>query len=390
MLSVPPPHAGLTILHIGDSHTSADFFTGAIRKLLQARYGTGGPGYIVAGKPANVMNETFEVEATPGWTYPSLQRSQDVDQFTLSGFNSNAAKAGETLTFVAHQPVAYDTIEVEVLQQPGGGSVEIRADGVLLCRCSLEAASPQRTALRMLRQPGAAETFKRLTIATLDDKPVAISSLGVYKAGGIAYSPVGFPGATVDILNKFEPALLVDELQRLRPQLVVLSFGTNEADNDSIDVPRYRVKYLAVLDKIREALPEAQLVMILPPDGERFPETCKGQGPTADCRPGPPGGAPGLAADKTCAWHTIPNLGLVRETQRQIARERDIPYWDWSEMTAKTCGAHTWVKSTPKLMSPDHVHFTIEGYRRSAERFVQSLVPILESKRLVANAVSNN
>ncbi|MDR3376485.1 MAG: GDSL-type esterase/lipase family protein [Ancalomicrobiaceae bacterium] len=390
VVAVPPPHAGLSILHIGDSHTSADFFTGAIRKLLQTRYGVGGPGYVVAGLPANVMSEAFEIEATPGWTYSAIQRSSDIADFTLSGFNSAAAKAGETLTFAAHQPVAYDTIEVEALQRPGGGMVEIRADGVLICRCSLEATAPQRTAFRMIRPPGAPETFRRLTISTVDDRPVVISSLGVYKAGGIAYSPVGFPGATVDILNKFEPALLNDELQRLAPQLIVLSFGTNEADNDGIDIARYRQKYLAVIDKIRRALPAAVLVMILPPDGERFSEHCKGQGPTADCRPNPPGGPQALLADKACAWHTIPNLALVRDTQRQIAENEKIPTWDWSEMTATTCGAHAWVKSTPKLMSPDHVHFTIEGYRRSAERFVQFLTLILEANSLVPNAVSNN
>ena len=235
-----------------------------------------------------------------------------------------------------------------------------------------------------------AETVRRLTISTVDDRPVVISSLGVYKAGGVAYSPVGFPGATVDILNKFEPALLNDELQRLAPQVVVLSFGTNEADNDGIDIARYRQKYLAVIDKIRRALPAAALVMILPPDGERFPEHCKGQGPTADCRPNPPGGPQALLADKACAWHTIPNLGVVRDTQRQIAENEKIPTWDWSEMTAATCGAHAWAKAVPKLMSGDHVHFTVEGYRRSAERFVQFLTLILEANSLVPNAVSNN
>src|SRR6185295_9703802 len=42
---------GLVILQIGDSHTSADFLTGELRRRLQAKYGAGAPGYITAGQP---------------------------------------------------------------------------------------------------------------------------------------------------------------------------------------------------------------------------------------------------------------------------------------------------------------------------------------------------
>jgi hypothetical protein len=44
-------HGGLAILQIGDSHTAADFFTGEVRRYVQARYGNGGPGYVEAGRP---------------------------------------------------------------------------------------------------------------------------------------------------------------------------------------------------------------------------------------------------------------------------------------------------------------------------------------------------
>ena len=47
----PPGKRGIVILQIGDSHTSADFLTGELRRRLQARYGRGAPGYITAGRP---------------------------------------------------------------------------------------------------------------------------------------------------------------------------------------------------------------------------------------------------------------------------------------------------------------------------------------------------
>ena len=66
---------GLVILHIGDSHTSADFLTGELRRRLQARYGRGGTGYMTAGHPhIGVRSSTVKITASPGWTYKSLQR----------------------------------------------------------------------------------------------------------------------------------------------------------------------------------------------------------------------------------------------------------------------------------------------------------------------------
>lgn len=385
----PPFRAGLTVLHVGDDHTSSDLFTGAVRKILQARYGVGGPGYLVAGRPhVGVLNDTFYVGVSPGWTYASIQRSRDMDDFMLSGFNTIASKAQESLAFTARQPIGYDFVEVEAVQRPGGGTIEIRADDTLLCRCALEASAVQRVALRMVRPDGAPASFRRLTIVTQDDRAVTIASLGVYRQGGVVYASVGFPDATVDLLNTFDSTLLREELQRLAPQAVVLAFGIGEAGNDGIDIARYRAKYLSVLGKIRQALPDARIVMILPPDAERLPEACRAQAATAECRPNPPGGAVASTADKTCSWRTLPNLALVRETQRQIAVDQALPFWNWADAMPATCGAHDWTKSTPKLMNGDHVHLTSEGYRRSAETFTEFLIPVLEAGGLVARALS--
>ena len=41
-------------------------------------------------------------------------------------------------------------------------------------------------------------------------------------------------------------------------------------------------------------------------------------------------------------------------------------------------------------MAKDHVHFTIEGYKKSAEQFLNTLIPVIEKVRVGANAVPNN
>ena len=41
-------------------------------------------------------------------------------------------------------------------------------------------------------------------------------------------------------------------------------------------------------------------------------------------------------------------------------------------------------------MSRDHVHFTAEGYKRSAEQFLNVLLPMIEKVRVGGNVISNN
>jgi hypothetical protein len=63
----------ITILQLGDSHTSADFLTGEIRRRLQETYGNGGSGYVTAGRPhVGVLSSTLKISVSQGWTYQAL------------------------------------------------------------------------------------------------------------------------------------------------------------------------------------------------------------------------------------------------------------------------------------------------------------------------------
>ncbi len=69
---------------------------------------------------------------------------------------------------------------------------------------------------------------------------------------------------------------------------------------------------------------------------------------------------------------------------------KGLVYWNWASIMPSECGAHRWFTASPPLMAKDHVHFTIEGYRKSAEQFLNTLIPVIEKVRVGANAISNN
>lgn len=382
---------GITILQIGDSHTAADFMTGELRRLLQAKYGDGGAGYMSAGRPhIGVRSSAFRINASQGWSYEALQQSVDVAKFWLSGFNAIAKEEGETISFKSDTPFNFDRIEIQALRQPKGGAIEIRLDGVFQSEVSLVGDAREPVVVQLLPERSATDRVREITITTKGEGVVNLSSVAVYnRKTGISYNSVGFPGATVDIVNKFDEVILENELKRLAPQIVVLAFGTNEGFSDSLDLERYRLSYERAIGKIRRALPNTTIVMMAPPDAARGPKKQDAEKNDKNEKKAPL--AKIVRQDGDCGeWKTPVNLNKVRELQEQIAKRYKLVYWNWASIMPAECGADRWANLSPPLVAKDRVHFTMEGYRQTAAQFLKVLLPVIEQVRQSDNAVSNH
>ena len=386
---------GLVILQIGDSHTAADYFSGEVRTKLQARYGSGGVGYVDAGKPTvGVRSGTMKIAASAGWTYHAIQRSDNVAEFWLSGFNAVATAPGEVLSFTSDTPVPFDEIEIEALRQPGGGAIDISIDGTVKSSADLSGQAVEPVVLRLKPDGAAADRVRQLEIRTRGAGTVSVASIGIYqKQSGVSYNNVGFPGATIDLINKFDATLMADDLRRLDPQIVVLVFGTNEASKPNLDAARYEKSYEKAIGRITAALPNAKIVLVGPPDGAERPWHCAGKGPPdAACHAAPPS-VPGASTTEPadCEWHTIAHLDVVRDVEKRIAERHGFTYWNWASIMPGDCASQSWVAASPPLMTPDHVHFTPAGYVKGADIFLeQALIPMIEKLQVRPNITASN
>jgi lysophospholipase L1-like esterase len=164
----------------------------------------------------------------------------------------------------------------------------------------------------------------------------------------------------------------------------VLAFGTNEGFNDNLDIMHYRSAYTEVIQKIRAGAPRAHIVMIGPPDAERVAQPSCPAG-SQNCAP-----RMGSADGQGCPYPTPPQIARVREAQREIARDEGADFWDWSSIQPSHCGANQWVNAAPKLMTPDHVHFTSDGYKLSAQKFGIFLTGLIDHWKEANYALSDN
>jgi lysophospholipase L1-like esterase len=380
----------LTILQLGDSHTAADFFSGRVRARLQEAFGEGGDAFIVPGRPhVGVRSSLFTTDASSDWSYEALQRNDDRSRLHLSGFNAVARHAAATLTFKSRDGRPYDDAEISFLNQPNGGKAEVLLDGKPAGEVDLDGGANREVTFEA--RPTKGEGFRELEVRTVDDAPVAVTGVEVGREGdGVSYLSIGYPGATVQLLQKLDTANFADDIRRLSPDIVVLAFGTNEGFNDNLDVNAYISQYAEIVRRLQAIRPGLKIVMVGPADAARPTGQCHAEGVGQKCKSAATVQTAAFDPGDKCRLPIPPKLNLVREAQRKLAAKIGAAFWDWSSVQGGVCGAQVWAAANPPLMAHDYVHMTLEGYKQSADRFADFLIPLIQGRPAATHVVSNN
>ena len=384
----------VTILQLGDSHTAADFFTGRVRERLQQAFGTGGDAYIVPGRPhIGVRSALFESDATDGWTYEALQKSDAHRRFFLSGFNAIARRAGAALSLRSRGGRSYDRVEVAFLKEPGGGKAEVLIDG--------DADRIDRSRRRGGRagDAGAAGAGDGHAGGLPRDRGARADRRAgdgdgrrcrsrrrrrLLPQSGLPRRHRAVPAAAR------RPRISPTTCAAWRPIIVVLAFGTNEGFNDNLDIASYIAQYEQIVHRLMEVRPGVRVIIVGPPDAARPAGVCHASGVGQDCSSAASAQVAAGPGGGQCRFPTPPKLGAVRDAQRKLAERLGAIFWDWSSVMPGPCGAQAWAAATPPLMAHDYVHMTLDGYKLSADRFADFLIPLIEGRPAGAHVVSND
>jgi lysophospholipase L1-like esterase len=308
------------ILQFGDSHTASDDWVNSMRTLLQAKYGDGGPGFVPAGRPFKGFRR-FDAQSTSslGWqTEGTMAHLGDPEQ-GLSGLSISTHLAGQSVGLGA----AGEALSVFYLQQPGGGQVELTADGQSMGVFSTDGATGPGVASYTLL-PGPHE----LSLRTLDHAPVRLFGWVLDKKQGLTFETLGINGAQAHVILGWDEAIWAAEVAARNPALVILAYGTNEANSHRWELEQYRADLTALLDRVRRAAPKASILMIGPPDCGRIP---------------------------------LLHLADVVAAERAFAREQNVAFWDWRAHMGGPGSVKLWY--TAGYGQSDYIHMTGEGYR---------------------------
>lgn len=326
------PTPQLHILQFGDSHTASDDWVNSMRTLLQTKYGDGGPGFVQAGRPY-LGYRRFDARGqnSAGWkTQGTMALGGDGWQ-GLSGVSISTSLPGQLVTLGA----SGEFLSVFYLRQPGGGSVQVEADGHSLGTISTDGETGPGVSDFPLT-PGPHD----LALRTLDRAPVRLYGWTLDNPQGLTWETLGINGAQANVLLRWDEAVWSAEVAARKPALVVLAYGTNEANSARWAPEPFRADLTAIVARLRRAAPQAAILMIGPPDCGRL--------------------------------KPLLHLTDVVEAERDFAREQKIAFWDWRQHMGGPGAIKTWV--TAGYAQADYIHMTGEGYRMVGEMIVTSLL----------------
>jgi lysophospholipase L1-like esterase len=322
--------APVHILHFGDSHTAADDWTGRLRDQFQERFGNGGSGFSLAGRPfLGYRRYDARGGATQLWKSEGHRSASGDGYLGLGGFSITADRAGQSVFLDAD--CAH--LEVFYLRQPGGGSFTVSDAGTSLERVSTDAETGAGVA-RYDVAPGK----RRYEVRTTGGGPVKLFGWVADRDTGVTYEALGINGAEASVILKWNQEVLATYLQRRNPGLIVLAYGTNESSDPKWSAESYREMLSALLRNLRAAAPAASILVLGPPD-----RMGRSQG----------------------AWKPRPGIDRVIEAERAACRENRCAFWDARARMGGPGSMKDWVLAG--LAQGDYVHFTTAGYRRMAD-----------------------
>lgn len=371
-------HQPVTILHLGDSHIASDRFTADLRHFFQTRFGDAGRGLLMPPHAFDHYAAQGVRFAKHGTWKAASSLHRDSGLFGITGVRVESAEPGAWLRLTS-ETGAFEWAEVTVLAGPRAGKATLAVDDLAM---HVDPAAPQPTARTFRLQ----HKGSRLTVTAAGDRPLTLLSWAVgLERAGVRYVNLGIPSATADITARWDEAVVAADLRRLQPALIVLGYGTNEGFDDDLDVEAYEARVAGLLRKLGRLAPNADLLVIGPPDAARFPRFARESRGVrelrhADCKPldmEERRDYRHLLARRDPAlarWHAPPQLDAVRKALRRAAARSGAAFWDWSGVMGRACGIHRWSLSEPQLAASDHVHITAQGSRRSAQALFNELM----------------
>lgn len=206
--------------------------------------------------------------------------------------------------------------------------------------------------LRMLRAGTATDTIRIVHVGDSHIRghifPQTTGALLQKAFGALSYTDMGINGAFCVTFTRPER---VADIAALHPDLVILSFGTNESHNRRYSSMLHYRQMGELVGMLRDSLPGVPMLMTTPPGSyESFRQRRRRRTYTVN-----------------------PRTSVAVQTIRRFADANGLAVWDMYEVFGGVRRAClNWQEAG--LMRPDHIHYLPEGYVLQGELFYLALL----------------
>jgi lysophospholipase L1-like esterase len=335
----------INIVHIGDSHILGNYLTREMRRRMQAAFGDAGRGVIFPYKLINSNGpQDYLISTSARWSGTNCVRDQDeVTDYGISGFSAISSSSNGEITLRLRDTTSGTTsvfTKVTVFYRNNGDAPNI----------SVEDEQTKQVAVPLIED--------ELSKAFYFDRPVAECTIKLGKSSskkefwfdgisidneraGVIYHSIGVNGAKFSDFARAK--YFARQLKEVTPDLVILSFGTNEAQV-KVSPAQLRKQMDELTSQILAQWPHACILLTTPADSY-----LRGKG-------------------------FNPNMTDVSTVIKNFAHQKDFAYWDLFQIGGGENSAENWKNSG--LMASDSVHYSKSGYATQGKLLYMSLIQI--------------
>jgi LysM repeat protein len=333
------------VLHFGDSHVQADIATGTIRNRLQDVFGNGGRGiffpYACIRSHSGNDNYTY---ATGIWDYSKNTNPAIRYELGLTGATARTTDphAGFRIIFNKFYREMNNTVlKIYCRTSLNSFDLRLRTDVTtdpILISCK-ETTSPYVTvylpaAPKMLNF----EVVKNYPAQTFFE--IHGISLEQPDNSGIVYNSMGINGASLSSIIRQN--LMDGQIRDMQPDLIVFDLGGNDFFAGGINEAEYESKLRLLVDRFRNAAPNASILLVPPQDIYRFGRYC-----VTDCK-------------------------KAAEITARVAFTSGCAYYDYYRVAGGTTSMLRWHQEG--LAKNDKIHLTYSGYVVKGELYANAIL----------------
>ncbi len=339
----------LNIVHLGGSHIQADIYTHRIRQRFhEFEPGIlGSRGFIFPYRLAQTNNPSnYRVTYTGNWSFCKNTQRDATCELGLSGYSIMTKDTAASIKIFLNEDSAvhFEFNRLKVFHPYTGKDYQVQVLPDEYCSAQIRNQRLGYTEYYFSAFLDSVELIFRQT-DSLQHQFMLFGLSFESDDPGVIYNSVGVNGARLESYLRCK--LFVDHLEALKPDLIIISIGTNDGNTRRFDADLYREEYTALLRLIRKSAPDAAVLLTVPNDSYLFKR------------------------------YINRNTERMMDAINDLAGKNDLAVWDFYSIMGGLNSAQAWYDAS--LMNPDHIHFSKQGYILKGDLFFAAFLNTWEA-----------
>lgn len=345
------------VLHLGDSHIMIGHFSNEIRRLFDSAIGIKSYGWVfpnqigrfntfytnsktVTGKTTFINNLQKEGKYLNGIAGQSIQFQNAKTEIEFSLKN-----LPDSLMYFNKLKILYQTdttTTVLLTAYDSSNKSLIKTDKF----ASLSTTTKNFPNNQKISEYNLNRYYNKLKLSVdKSDSTKQFNLLGIYlentNKSGMIYNSLGVGGSSLYSITN-NNSLLLSDINIYKPDLIILSFGSNDAYSKTFDTVKYKSKLENFIDSIVNKQPNISILITAPPDSRS-----KNREPVS--------------------------IEKIQEVFLRIAETHpNVAFWDLRSIMGGKNSVLRWLNL--KLAATDKLHYTKAGYELQAQLLIKALL----------------